>query len=136
MRIRTVLFAAAWLFSGLVHADPPHQHKGPDMDRMALLLDLDEQQKAEVQKVLEAQHEQVRATIEQERAAGQHPTREEMRARHEKLKQDTLDKLSGVLNQQQLKKFAALTDRPAGGHHGNGHGHGHAQDDRQGATQP
>jgi hypothetical protein len=135
MRIRTVLFAAAWLFSGPVHADPPHQHKGPDMDRIALLLDLDEQQKSEVQKVLESQHEQVRATIEQERAAGEHPSHEEIRARHEKLKQDTLDKLSGVLNDQQLKKFVALTDHPTGARRGHGH-HFHPETEAQDGAQP
>jgi len=116
MRTRTVILAAAWLFSGLVYADTPHQHHQPDMDRIALLLDLDDQQKAEVQKVLEAQHEQMHAAMEQEHAAGQHPSREEMRARHEQLQKDTLDKLSSILNEQQLKKFAALTEHPPGFH--------------------
>ena len=134
MKIRTVLFAAAWLFSGLVHADPPHQHKGPDMDRIALLLDLDEQQKSEVQKVLEAQHQTAHDTIDQERADGQRPSGDEMRARHEKLKQETLDKLGGVLNEQQLKKFAALTDHPPGARHG--HGHSHPENEAQDPAQP
>jgi Spy/CpxP family protein refolding chaperone len=135
MRVRTVLLAAAWLFSGLVYADtPPHsQQHGPDMDRIALLLDLDDTQKSEVQKILEAQHEQMRTQMEQEHAAGTHPSRDEMRARHDKLKQDTLDKLSTVLNEQQLKKFAALSDHQHGPPHGRDHAHGTGAP--QGATQ-
>jgi Spy/CpxP family protein refolding chaperone len=121
MKTRTLILAAAWLFSGLVYADPPpHSHRGPDMDRIALLLDLDDYQKSEVQKVLEAQHEQMHVTMEQERSGGQHPSREEMQARHEQLQKDTLDKLSSILNEQQLKKFAALTDHPPGATHHRG----------------
>ena len=86
----------------------------------ALLLDLDDTQKSEVQKILEEQHEQMRTEMEQAHAAGTHPSRDEMRARHDKLKQETHDKLSAVLNEQQLKKFDALSEQMHGPH---GHGH-------------
>jgi Spy/CpxP family protein refolding chaperone len=134
MKTRTLILAAAWLFSGLVFADPPpHAQRGPDMERIALLLDLDDYQKSEVQKVLEAQHEQMHATMEQERSSGQHPSREEMQARHEQFQKDTLDKLSSILNEQQLRKFAALSDHP--GPHGHHRGESSQGSAAQGTTQ-
>jgi hypothetical protein len=125
MQVRTLILAAAWLFSGLVYADQQpqqHQHRGPDMDRLALLLDLNDQQKSQVQQVLNEQHEQMRATMEQEHASGQHPSRDEMRTRHEQLQKDTMDKLSSILDAQQLKKFQALTEHGPGGGWGRHHG--------------
>jgi Spy/CpxP family protein refolding chaperone len=126
MQVRTLVLAAAWLFSGLVYADQQpqqqHQHRGPDMDRLALLLDLNDQQKSQVQQVLDEQHEQMRAAMEQEHASGQHPSRDEMRAKHEQLQKDTMDKLSSILDAQQLKKFQALAEHGPGG--GWGHHHG------------
>jgi hypothetical protein len=143
MQVRTLVLAAAWLFSGLVYADQQPQtqaqpqHRGPDMDRLALLLDLNDQQKTQVQQVLNEQHEQMHATMEQEHASGQKPSRDEMRARHEQLQKDTMDKLSSILDAQQLKKFQALTEHGPGGgwgrHHG-GHGWG-SQDDQSTQSQ-
>ena len=92
---------------------------GPDMDRMAILLDLNDSQKAEVQKILGEQHEKVKAAHEEKRAAGTKPTREERAKFHEELKQDTVTKLQAVLSPEQIKKFEVLTDHPRG-HRGHG----------------
>jgi hypothetical protein len=138
MQVRTLVLAAAWLFSGLVYADQQPQtqaqpqHRGPDMDRLALLLDLNDAQKSQVEQVLNEQHEQMRATMEQQHASGQKPTRDEMRAKHEQLQKDTMSKLSSILDAQQLKKFQALSEHcPGGGgwgHHHGGHGWGGEND--------
>lgn len=118
-RFHVVLIALAALASGTVlAAGPDMQARGPDMDKLALLLDLDEHQKGEVQKVLEAQREQIRAAREQARATGERPTREEMRAKHEELRQDTRTKLGAILNEQQMKKFDALAEYRRGRHSG------------------
>jgi cell fate (sporulation/competence/biofilm development) regulator YlbF (YheA/YmcA/DUF963 family) len=84
------------------------------MDRLALLLDLNDYQKTEVAKVLKEQHEQFRATREQAQSSGQRPTREEMRAKHEQMKEELHTKLSSVLDEQQLKKFDALQEQRGG----------------------
>ena len=75
---------------------------------MALLLDLDAYQKTEVEKILKEHHETRRSEIEAARASGTRPTREEMQAKREQSKQELHTKLSGVLNETQLKKFDAL----------------------------
>jgi hypothetical protein len=132
MQVRTLVLAAAWLFSGLVYADQQPQaepqHRGPDMDRLALLLDLNDAQKTQVEQVLNEQHEQMRTQMQQDLASGQKPSHEQMRAKHEQLQKDTMTKLSSILDAQQLKKFQALTEHGPGGdgwgHHHGGHGWG------------
>ena len=111
MKLRVALIATA-LFASAVALAGPHGGPGHDMDRMAILLDLNDSQKAEVQKILGEQHEKVRAVHEEKRAAGTRPTREERAKFHEELKQDTVTKLQAVLSPEQIKKFEALTDHP------------------------
>jgi hypothetical protein len=121
MKTKITLLALAWLASGVALAESPGPARhGPDMDRMALLLDLDSYQKTEVEKVLKEQHEQMRALRETTRASGERPSREDMKAKHEQSKQELQTKLSGILNETQLKKFEALHD-----HHGAGPGRHH-----------
>jgi hypothetical protein len=84
------------------------------MDRMAVLLDLNDSQKAEVQKILNEQHQKLDAKHEELKAAGTKPTREERQKFHEELKQDMTTKLQGVLTPEQMKKFDALMDHPRG----------------------
>lgn len=120
MKIRVLLIALAALASGVALAGPDMHARAPDMDNLALLLDLDEHQKGEVQKVLEAQHEQMRAAWEQARAAAERPTREQMRAQREQLREETRTKLSAILNDLQMKKFEALAEHRRGRHRGPG----------------
>lgn len=126
MKTKVTLLALAWLASGVALAEPPASPPGPDMDRMALLLDLDAYQKTEVEKVLKEQHEQMRAAFEAARASGaERPSREEMKAKHDQYNQELHTKLSGILNETQLKKFDALQE-----HRGPGPGRGFGKKDR------
>lgn len=107
------LLATAWLATGIALADGPAKGPpGPNMDRMAILLDLDESQKTAVQQVLEEQHQKMRAAREQYKSSGTRPSREEMQQLREQRKQETFAKLQSILTPEQIKKFEALTDRP------------------------
>ncbi|HKQ12558.1 MAG TPA: Spy/CpxP family protein refolding chaperone [Steroidobacteraceae bacterium] len=117
MKTRVALIAAALLASAVALAGP-HEggHPGPDMDRMATLLDLNDSQKAEVQKIFNEQHEKLDAKHQELKAAGTKPTREEREKFHEEMKQEMTTKLQGVLTPEQMKKFDALMDHPRGPH--------------------
>jgi Spy/CpxP family protein refolding chaperone len=118
MKSRVALIAAALLGSAVALAGPHEGPRGPDMDRMAVLLDLNDSQKAEVQKILSEQHDKLKAAHDQAHASGTKPTREERQKFHEEMKQEMTTKLQGVLTPEQMKKFDALTE----GHRGP-HGH-------------
>ncbi|WP_116807103.1 hypothetical protein [Steroidobacter cummioxidans] len=129
MKTKVTLLALAWLASGVAFAantttaptaPPARVAPGPDMDRLALLLDLDSYQKTEVEKILKEQHEQMRSNFEAARASGTRPSRDEMKAKREESKQELHTKLSSVLNETQMKKFDALRERGPGP--GRGHG--------------
>ena len=120
MKTKVTLLALAWLASGVAFAaepvaTPAHPGmRGPDMDRMALLLDLDANQKTEVEKILKEHHEQVRSQFDASKASGTRPSRDEMKTLRDQSKQELHTKLSGVLNETQLKKFDALRERGPG----------------------
>jgi Spy/CpxP family protein refolding chaperone len=100
---------------------PPRPDPAKFLERLTVVLDLDDYQKAEVQKVLEAQRAKMEAQREQFKASGERPTFEQMRAAHEASKKETEDALSSVLTAEQLKKFDAfMADRgpPPGGPRG------------------
>jgi protein CpxP len=123
MKSRVALIAAAMLASAVALAHPDHGPQGPDMDRMATLLDLNDSQKAEVQKIFDEQHEKLQAVHEQAESSGTKPTREERARFHEEMKQDMNTRLQAVLSPEQMKKFEALMDRgPRGGHRWHGDG--------------
>jgi len=129
MKIRVISTALLCLIAGSVLADPPGPPAGApehNIERLTTLLDLDAGQKVAVQKVLDEQHEQMKALRQQARPADKssetRPTREEMQARreqmrtqHEQMRKETQEKLRGILSDTQMKKFEALTDHPAGG---------------------
>ena len=89
------------------------------MDHLATLLDLTDQQKAQVQTILDAQRAKMKAERDAAQASGQKPTFEQMKAAHDQLRQDTLAKLTPVLSPAQLKKFQVLMEErsPPGGPH-------------------
>lgn len=93
---------------------PPPGPPGPpmDMDRMALLLDLDGYQKTEVKKLLDAQRTELDARRKQMQESGQRPSREAMRAERDKSDKSLIEALQQVLNEQQIAKFKALTQGP------------------------
>ena len=114
MKSRVALIAAALLASAVALAGPHEGQHGPDMDRMAVLLDLNDSQKAEVQKIFTEQHEKLDAKHQELKASGTKPTREERQKFHEEMKQEMTTKLQGVLTPEQMKKFDALMDHPRG----------------------
>jgi hypothetical protein len=130
MKSRVALIAAAMLASAVALAGPHQGPRGPDMDRMAVLLDLNDSQKAEVQKILSEQHDKFKAQHEQMQASGTKPTREEREKFHEEMKQETTTKLQGVLTPEQIKKFDALMDHPHGPPRGQGWQHGEQHGDQ------
>src|SRR5262245_55715079 len=118
MKPRTILIAAALLVSSMALAAPPDRPAGPpgpNMERLGILLDIKDDKKTEVQKILEAQRDQRRAAREQERSTGTRPSRDEMEQRHAQFQQETLTKLQAVLSPEQIKKFEVLNEgRPPG----------------------
>lgn len=117
MKLRVISLASLLLATGVALAAnaPAAPHSGKDrMDRLALLLDLTEGQKGDVQKVLDEQFQQRREQFQQSKASGTRPSREEMRAQHEQMRKDTIAKLQPILSEQQMAKFQALTDHPHG----------------------
>lgn len=139
MKTKVTLLALAWLASGVAFAaDPPATPgpgaRGPDMERMALLLDLDAYQKTEVEKILKEHHEQMRSQFETAKASGTRPSRDEMKTLREQSKQELQTKLSGVLNETQMKKFEALRERGPGPGRGWGKRGGHDKDSKDDAT--
>jgi Spy/CpxP family protein refolding chaperone len=127
MKSRVALIAAAMLASAVALAHPEHGPQGPDMDRMATLLDLNDSQKAEVQKIFDEQHEKMKAQFEQAQSSGTRPTREERARFHDEMKQEINPSLQAVLSPEQMKKFAALTDHPPRGAGHRWHGDGQSQ---------
>jgi len=94
------------------------------LDDLATLLDLTDAQKAQVQSVLEEQHAKMRQSFEQAKASGTHPDWQQMKALHEQMQQDTLQKLAPVLSATQLKKFQIIQQHMMHGHMGAGMHHG------------
>jgi Spy/CpxP family protein refolding chaperone len=89
------------------------------MENLAVLLDLTEAQKPQVESILQGEHAQMKALFDQAKAAGGKPDFQAMHAARTQINQDTLEKLSGVLSPVQLKKFQTLQQMHHGfGHHG------------------
>jgi hypothetical protein len=114
--MKTRLLAAGLLLamSGIALADrgPPGPPPGFDIDKLEILLDLDAYQKSEVQKILDAQRETMRAKREQLRASDTRPSFEAMQKERESAQAATRSQLSKILSEQQLKKFDVLNERP------------------------
>jgi len=117
-RYLVALAAMAWLGTAYAQSPPPRPDPEKFLERLTVVLDLDDYQRAEVKKVLEAQRAKMQTQREQFKASGERPSREQMRAAHEAMKQETEQALSSVLTADQLKKFDAfMADRgPPGGH--------------------
>ena len=98
---------------------PPHggPHFGgpPDIDRLAILLDLDPYQKNQVQAVLTAQRDAMKAERQQQRASGQRPSFEEMRAKRQANEDAIVGQLTNVLSDTQITKLKVLMEPPHGG---------------------
>ncbi|MDH3418936.1 MAG: hypothetical protein OEQ25_07175 [Gammaproteobacteria bacterium] len=109
MKSVAYVIALSTIVTGVAMAQPPDVSERMDrMDRMAILLDLDEFQKTEVQRILQAQRETARASREAMREAGERPSREERMAHRQQAREAVLTQLQSVLTQDQLTKFEVL----------------------------
>ena len=115
MKTRFVLLAALALVAGAVAAHSSKAPPGPDMDKVAIILDLNEAQKAEVQKVMKEQHQKIQAEMESRRDSGTRPYREEMQELRRRNVLEMTTKLQGVLTPDQSRKLEALLQLHPGG---------------------
>ncbi len=102
---------------------PAAQGPAAHFEQLAVLLDLTDAQKTQVQAILEQEHAKVRAALAQALAADTQPDPGQMRTLHRQIHEETLQRLTPVLSELQLKKFTILTQmHPHGpfGHHGFG----------------
>jgi hypothetical protein len=100
--------------AGAAAAQPSDAPRGPrlmDIESLVVLLDLDAYQKGEVERVLTEQRDTMIGARAQRNTDSERPSFEEMQARREQLRQDTLAKLTNVLSEQQIAKLDLLMDR-------------------------
>ena len=142
MKNATVL-TLALLCAGtaLAQAPPPADaaantsREARHMEDLATLLDLTSAQRVQVQSILEGQHAKMRQAFEQARASGSRPDWQQMKALHQQLQQETLQKLAPVLSALQLKKFQILSQRMHP-HFGHGPDHGSPPGEEGAAAPP
>lgn len=98
------------LFASALAAAEPQRPPHPTMpiDDLAVLLDLDDTQKTEVQRILDEQRAVREAKRQEMQASGQRPTREEMKAHRDAAREEIRMSLQGVLTPEQLEKFEVL----------------------------
>lgn len=122
MNYRELVVIALTLIAGTALADGPRHDgmRGPDMDNLAIVLELDDHQKQEFERTMTAHHEAARARREAHRASGQRPDRETMEAERQQMQAGLRAQLETFLSAEQLEKLDALRamrgDRPPRGH--------------------
>ena len=112
MKSRLAGLLASVLLVTVAMAEPPMRPPGLGIDRLTVLLDFNDTQKAAVQQVLEEEHKTAQADREQAMASGVRPTHEEMKAKHDARRQALRARLEPILTATQLTKFDALTQPP------------------------
>jgi hypothetical protein len=110
MTYRTLVIVALTLIAGTTLADGPRHGgmRGPDVDRLAIVLDLDDQQKQEVEQIMTAHRAAAEARREAHRASGERPDRETIEATREQMRASLHSQLANVLSVEQLEKFDAM----------------------------
>ena len=111
----------ALLFVGALAAAQPHRPPFMDIDKLAVLLDLNDSQKSEVDRVLTEQRDAVKAKRDEVQSSGDRPSYEEMQAHHQQMVDDMVAKLQNTLSPKQIEKFKILMEPPpmhGGPHHG------------------
>ncbi len=138
--MKATLLTLALLGVGAAYAQAPSAPSAPSaapahaaesarhLDDLATLLDLTDAQKAQVQSILEEQHAKMKQSFEQAKASGTHPDWQQMKALHQQMQQETLQKLAPVLSASQLKKFEIIQQHMMHGHMGPHSGHGAMED--------
>jgi Spy/CpxP family protein refolding chaperone len=112
--MRTSVIALTLLLAGTAFAQTPAAPAGKAargaqmMDNLSVLLDLTDAQRPQVQAILEQQHAEMKAAFEQAKASGVKPDFTQMKAQHDQLQAETIQKLTPVLSATQLQKFQVL----------------------------
>ena len=106
MMIRTLLMSV-FLFASISANSAPSRM---DIDKLAILLDLDEYQQQQVQTILESRRDTAAAEREAFRASGERPDPETIKAHREEMRAETLAELSTVLSATQIEKFEVLME--------------------------
>jgi hypothetical protein len=114
----TVVALAALSAGAALAGNSGAGNQAAHMEKLAVLLDLTEAQKPQVETILQSGHAQMKALMEQAKAAGGKPDFQALHAARQQISEDTLTKLSGVLSPLQLKKFQTLQQM-----HGHRFGH-------------
>ena len=123
-----VIVAALGMAAAVASAQPPGPPGGPpgggpgfggppNIERLTILLDLDPYQAGEVQRVLTAQREAMKAERQQRAGSGnqQRPSFEEMQAKRQANEGAIVAQLSTVLSDVQITKLKVLMEPPPGG---------------------
>ena len=101
------LLCASAAFAQAPASAPAHTSH---LDKLATLLDLTETQKLQVQQVLQEEHAKMKTAHEQAEASGTKPDWQQMKAMHQQIAQETIQKLQPYLSEAQLKKFQTLQE--------------------------
>jgi len=126
MLSRLLCIGVLSLTSALALSADREPRSGPNradyLDKVAVLLDLNEGQKVQVQQLMDEQHQQKRAQMrtlrEQAQSSGQRPDFEQMRTQRLQADKELVDKLRPVLSDVQLTKFEVLRELTAPHKHG------------------
>jgi Spy/CpxP family protein refolding chaperone len=109
--MRATVLALALLCAGAALAQTPPApadaaaHQAQRMNDLATLLDLNATQKTQVQAILQEEHASMKQAFEQAKASGTKPDFTQMKALHQQIQAETIQKLTPVLNTTQLAKF-------------------------------
>jgi hypothetical protein len=115
MKRLTFALSALLLTAYAAHAQTPPPggppRGGPPFERIAQDLNLDDNQKPEVKRILEEQRAKHQAEREKFRASGTRPTPEQMQAQMQADDAALLAQLKGVLRTDQLDKWKQLQEQ-------------------------
>ena len=108
----------AILLVGIAFAQPPknkseEQRQGPDMEKLQILLDLNDEQVVQMEALLQKQQKEMqakRALMSEERNA----MMEEMKVEREQVREAHQNELEKILTPEQLKKFEVLRQERQG----------------------
>jgi len=114
--MRLSMLLVALLASAALYAQsgpPPHDmaaHEAKMMDNLAVLLDLTDAQRPQVEAILKDEHAKIRQAMEQAHAGGAAPDHEKMKALHQQIHADATARLTPVLTPLQPQKFQILSE--------------------------
>ena len=128
MTYRTLIVVTLTLIAGTALAEGPRPDgmRGPDLDKLAIVLELDDFQKQEFGRIMSEHHEAAMARREAYRASGERPDRETIEATREQMQASLRAQLETVLSAEQMEKLDALRamrgERPPRHHKHRGQG--------------